>query len=295
MSHAGSWPAWGTPVRVTGRPLALTLGLLQTTRVPTALLIGCAVWVPSRWAGDGGPMGAAPALVFALAAMAGFALNDYCDVERDRVNHPHRAIPSGRLSPWVALVAGIVLLLGATAAAVYAGGGPLQLGLFTLTLAGVLHYNAFTARAPQLKSLYSAALSTMPVLYITLVLGYDRVYWLVPGASLLFLVGRELLMDVRDLRGDRRAGLVTLPMRLGPGRTSRVAFLLEFSATALLLPLLLLVPSVRTVLSFTAIVAAVAGACLTWRAHRRWSRRLAVYLLWLPLLAGIVMLLRSPG
>jgi 4-hydroxybenzoate polyprenyltransferase len=240
-------------------------------------------------------MGAAPALVFALAAMAGFALNDYCDVERDRVNHPHRAIPSGRLSPAVALVAGIVLLLGATAAAVCASGGPLQLGLFTLTLAGVLHYNAFTARAPHLKSLYSAALSSMPVLYITLVLGYDRVYWLVPVASLLFLVGRELLMDVRDLCGDRRAGLVTLPMCLGPGRTSRVAFLLEFSAAALLLPLVLLVPSVRTVLSFTAIVAAVVGAALTWRAHWRWSRRLAVYLLWLPLLAGIAMLLRPPG
>jgi 4-hydroxybenzoate polyprenyltransferase len=148
---------------------------------------------------------------------------------------------------------------------------------------------------PNLKGVYSAALSSMPIVYIVVVLGYGAVYYLLPIASMLFLVGRELLMDIRDLRGDRLAGLVTLPMRLGETVTTRIAFGLEFSAAVLLIPLVLLAPSIRSALCLIAILATVAGAAFAWRVDRPWARRLTIYLLWLPLLAGIVILLRPPG
>jgi 4-hydroxybenzoate polyprenyltransferase len=55
------------------------------------------------------------ALAFCLASSATYILNDYLDMEQDRV-HPlkkHRPLASGELAPWTALITMVLLVVGA--------------------------------------------------------------------------------------------------------------------------------------------------------------------------------------
>ena len=77
-----------------------------------------------------------------LLYAAGLAWNDYFDLDEDRRERPSRPLPSGRIAPGAALVAGILLALAGLGAAALAGRAALALAL---ALAGlILTYNVFT-------------------------------------------------------------------------------------------------------------------------------------------------------
>jgi len=77
-----------------------------------------------------------------LTSGAILVLNDYFDVETDRVNAPHRPIPSGQVPPAAALVFFMALTAAGLALAAYTG--PVTLGLAALLgLVGFLYNRWF--------------------------------------------------------------------------------------------------------------------------------------------------------
>lgn len=167
----------------------------------------------------------APLWIAALSAAAvmagGNALNDLWDLETDRINHPHRPLPSGRLTPRAAGIECIGLFsfgLGlsiflppeAIATAACACGClvvynrrlkhvPLAGNVAVSLLCGLaFFYGGFAVRAP----LHAA----VPALF-----------------AAIYHLGREILKDAQDIPGDRRAPGGTLPMRWGPARSCRLA------------------------------------------------------------------------
>ncbi|MDE2997759.1 MAG: geranylgeranylglycerol-phosphate geranylgeranyltransferase [Gemmatimonadota bacterium] len=158
----------------------------------------------------------------AAAVMAGAnALNDLWDLETDRVNHPHRPLPSNRLSPRAAAVECVVLMalgLGlslflppeAIATAVFACGClvaynrrlkhvPLAGNLAVSLLCGLaFFYGGFAAGA--------AVPAAVPALFAT-----------------LYHLGREILKDAQDIPGDRIAPGGTLPLSWGSASSCRLA------------------------------------------------------------------------
>jgi 4-hydroxybenzoate polyprenyltransferase len=70
------------------------------------------------------------AIAFCLASSATYILNDYLDMEQDRV-HPlkkHRPLASGDLSPWTALIAMCLLVVSAFALGIAAQAGAYGMG-----------------------------------------------------------------------------------------------------------------------------------------------------------------------
>ena len=115
-------------------------GTLQSARAITALIvfagiisIGVATGAPVEYS-------ARLALGVALAAMSSFALNDYYDQERDVVNAPQRAIPSGKLSEKEALFASLLFFLCAVIIGAH-GLSPLALLIFLVGCTGGFAYN----------------------------------------------------------------------------------------------------------------------------------------------------------
>ena len=85
------------------------------------------------------------ALASASLYLAGMALNDYFDRERDKGLAPNRPIPSGRVAPGLALGLGLLLLASGVAAA-FVAGGP-RAALAAGVVAGfVLAYDGFLKR-----------------------------------------------------------------------------------------------------------------------------------------------------
>ncbi|MBL8330340.1 MAG: chlorophyll synthase ChlG [Rubrivivax sp.] len=198
-------------------------------------------WFPPMWAFACGAVASGASLDGRLGLLAGGvvlagplvcatsqAVNDWFDREVDAINEPHRPIPSGRMPgrwglyvaiAWTVLSLGVASLFGAwvLAAAVFGLGlawaysaPPLRLkrngwwgnaacGLCYEGLAWVTGAAVMAGGAPTLPSLILAALYSA-------------------GAH-----GIMTLNDFKSIEGDRRMGIASLPVQLGPRRAALAA------------------------------------------------------------------------
>ena len=150
------------------------------------------------------------------------ALNDWADRDRDRVAQPSKPIPSGALSPAMALgVAGVgmALQLGAS---LPLGQVPLLLG--ATASASAVAYNLWLSRTPLSVLPYLISFGILP-LWIAAGVGVDlarvAIAPLVVGP---FAAAAHLANTVRDFDGDARLGSRNLAQTLGRATTFRLAW-----------------------------------------------------------------------
>lgn len=273
------------------RALKRVAGLLQTTRIPTSAVIGMIVFVPSIVAGFSFTVSFLSALPFSLAAMGGFALNDFFDSSRDKISKPHRAIPSGRLSRSEVMYIGVTLILSAFWVSLSFSPSRLALLLHLSAIMGVICYNLIVKYFAPAKVFIAAAICAIPVVYSVSLLAYDPVYYFLPAAAFVFIVGRELLMDIRDLEGDRQGGIVTIPMLVPPSAVARHSFTLEMAGATLLLPVVFHIGPFPALIPLSLVILSLIAAYVMWTTGTDRVRRYTILLLWLPMLLGLSMLL----
>lgn len=157
----------------------------------------------------------------ALIAAGGNAINDYFDVQVDKINRPDRPLPRGTVTLDAARIiwmytsgAGLALsaFLGVwnlLIAAVWVGG----LYVYSRRLKGtVLVGNVSVAFMTGLAFPFGAVVAGRPDL------------GLYPGLfAFLGNLAREILKDVEDVKGDAAIDLETLPVKHGAGVGLRVA------------------------------------------------------------------------
>lgn len=173
------------------------------------------------------PVGwAVNALAAGLLAAGLMVHNDYYDLASDKVNRPHKVLAQGRIKAKTARDVGFALmLLGVLAAFAGHPRGDLISSLnlvagaiaITVLLDGLL-YNTVGKRhgifghvevayGVALIPIFGAAGDRLPLLLWPLGLG-------------LFImeIGREIMVGAGDIEGDRKAGWVTLAVRVGMRR-----------------------------------------------------------------------------
>jgi geranylgeranylglycerol-phosphate geranylgeranyltransferase len=164
------------------------------------------------------------ALVAFLFTGAGNALNDVYDRDVDRVNHPERPIPSGRVTPEAAFDLALVLF----AAAAFLGLliNVAALGLVLLSLALMVSYESrFKANGWSGNLLIGWLVGSL-FLFAGLCAYGGEVRPMQVAASLAVLaglstVGREIVKDIEDVAGD--VGRATLPKTRGVPFAGRAA------------------------------------------------------------------------
>jgi 4-hydroxybenzoate polyprenyltransferase len=270
----------------------ICLGFLLVVRILTSGAIAVVVALPMVWQGTSLTHSLACALPFFLAAAGGFALNDYYDFQKDLLNKPYRAIPSRKLSRRSVLVTSVVLMVFACVSAFIAFNSRVEGYLFFVSILGVSTYNLFVRYLTASKGVITAVISTTPAIYVVMVLKYPTVYLLVPVAMGIFLLGREWLMDIRDMHGDGEVGNRTLPVIFGAGRTAILGFIALFSSSIVLMSF-----AFQTKQSWHAIIAGSIAICVAvlipvWIYQCGRYRRTAVLSLWLPMILGISILLK---
>ncbi len=177
-------------------------------------------------------------LVAALYTGAGNALNDYCDRFSDRVNHPERPIPSGRIRPEPARRFSI---------AVFAAGMLLVLFIgfprFNWLTLGLAALNTFLLAAYELRLKARGLAGNLTVSWLTSSLFlfgsaaaspaglFPAPVLLLALLSFLASVGREIIKGIEDVAGDRDRR--TLPRLVGPATAGRIAGLWMGLAVAL--------------------------------------------------------------
>jgi geranylgeranylglycerol-phosphate geranylgeranyltransferase len=151
--------------------------------------------------------------------MAGFIINDLCDRPKDTLAFVQRPITLGLISSWEAIVGSGLLFTIAFCVSAPRGR---SLTILLVTAVAVVAYSAFAHRFPSAKGLYTALLCCAPLAYGAAV-GEAEFDSGVYTALVLFILGREIYLDIRDIDGDRRFGLRTIPVLIGILAARRMA------------------------------------------------------------------------
>jgi geranylgeranylglycerol-phosphate geranylgeranyltransferase len=192
------------------------LAVLSLLRWQNALLAVAGVVLGAWWATGraGEPETIVMAGVAVLLTSFANADNDVQDYEIDRVAHPSRPLPSGRLSIGIArVIVGVAASLALVLAALL---GPIETLAAVGVIAAMTMYNRGVKAHGVPGNVIVAIVASLPFLFGAWSAG-------LPSAGVpLFLVGvplhfaREIAKDIDDADGDASHRL-TLPLRAGPG------------------------------------------------------------------------------
>ena len=170
------------------------------------------------------------AVVLACMYSAACAINDYWDVEKDRINHPNRPIPSGRLSLQQAWWAAVVLFAFALIAAI-----PLGVHSFLLVAVSIVllwNYSHLLKYSGILGNVIVAIIVSALIFLGSLVAARPWAAMLYPTEFLFcYTLAKEVIRDVHDAEGDRRQGVVTVANLWG----TRTAFLIAWGLIGVLI------------------------------------------------------------
>nr|VFK65074.1 MAG: 4-hydroxybenzoate polyprenyltransferase [Candidatus Kentron sp. UNK]VFK71368.1 MAG: 4-hydroxybenzoate polyprenyltransferase [Candidatus Kentron sp. UNK] len=203
-------------------------------RPDTAFIVGIFSWLVIILNSSYHPVFAAfRVFPIVLVTMLGFILNDIFDLEKDRFSEKDRPIVSGKLEVLFAKK-GVVYLCGLAIIweSVY-----LNISSFVvvfLALLGVFLYSPFSHKAPLFKGLWTSVLTCTPMFFSESVLQINVPSYLY-GLLIVFVIGREWLMDVKDYEGDVHFGLKTIPYYLGMKRSIRISSTLMVGSLLFLL------------------------------------------------------------
>ncbi len=179
---------------------------------------------------------------FAICAFS-MVVNDYYDVEVDRVNQPARPLPSGLVSKRAAVAISVLALLVGMCASVASldPAGVLIAGLYA-GLAWLYDYKA--KKYGLLGNLIVASSLAIPFIYGGVTSGgqvVDSLLLFMASTSLLAGVGREVVKAMADVLGDEKRGVRSYASVHGlrPAATLGAAFFLAAVVTSIL-PLFLI-------------------------------------------------------
>ena len=173
-----------------------------------------------------------------LITSAGNILNDYFDVEIDKINKPERPIPSNKITRSDALMLSLALFLVGNALSKY-------INFYCLIIAAIntmvlIIYSKYSKKLLLISNLGISYLVASVFPFGALAVGIDpfqlreiRIPVIITICAFLMTFSREIIKDIEDIEGDRRMYSVSIPIRFGIKRSRNIAVI--FALTAIIL------------------------------------------------------------
>jgi len=174
------------------------------------------------------------AVVVAFFITAGSLIfNDYYDWKIDKVIHPKRPIPSGRLLPKEGLYFAILSFCITLILSYFIN--MVCFGIAVFSIGCIVLYDGLFKNKGILGNLVVAFVSAMSFTFGSAAVGQPFSSLILSIMAFFIFLGREILMDVRDIGGDMLAR-VTLPMQIGEKAATYVGCIF-LAVTIILTPL----------------------------------------------------------
>ncbi|GAB4343261.1 MAG: UbiA family prenyltransferase [Calditrichia bacterium] len=148
-----------------------------------------------------------------LITAAANTINDFFDLAIDRVNKPYRPLPAGRLSPSLARKAAMLeFILGITLSA----GINLPALMIAAIFSALLYfYSARLKRLPLWGNLTVSLATAFAFIYGGVAVHRVEAAFYPATFAFFFHLGREIIKDIQDIRGDSREKARTFPLVYG--------------------------------------------------------------------------------
>ncbi|PYV25492.1 MAG: hypothetical protein DMG24_09165 [Acidobacteria bacterium] len=177
----------------------------------------------------------------AVLNAASNGLNQICDLQNDRINKPHRPLPSGKMTVAEAWTFVVVTYIAALAMA--AAVNRETLAIYLTAAVATVAYSAPPVRLKRhpvgsnliIALIRGALVKVAGWAAVSTVLASIEP-WYIGFIYFVFLLGATTTKDFADIEGDRVAGCITLPVRFGAAWSARAispSFILPWLLMAL--------------------------------------------------------------
>lgn len=148
-----------------------------------------------------------------LTASAGNVINDFFDINIDRINHPERALPSGSLNLSEAFIFYFILIFCSLAISYFINYVSFLIVVFSTILLFLYSYKL--KKIPLFGNIIIAFLTGMAFIYGGAAV--NNIYYSIVPAVFAFLINfiREIVKDMEDIDGDLKNGVKTFPILYG--------------------------------------------------------------------------------
>ncbi len=181
-------------------------------------------------------------LVPIMGWIAGLYLSDFLDRDLDKIEKPHRPIPSGRIKPYEALFVGGLYAIVGTFCSWYLGIRNFSLVFVVAIL--VLTYTSLAKSRGFLGNMNRGLVTVIAYLYgvftVPIALEFIPLYlWYLAPVFLFHDANSNLVGAIRDMEGDKKGGYQTFPVKYGLKKSIGLSAILTcvWFPIALILPL----------------------------------------------------------
>ncbi len=157
----------------------------------------------------------------------GNVINDYFDVEIDRVNKPFRPLPSKVVAAKGAFSFAILLFALGVFLSIFIF--PSAVFVSVITSIGLFFYSAKLKQTVFLGNIAVSLFSASAFVYGGIAVGRWHGALVPAGFAFLFHLGREIIKDIEDQGADKTVSAQTLPLRFGTKTALKVTTVVFFS------------------------------------------------------------------
>ncbi len=213
--------AMPNPPQTSGTIAGKIRAALELVRPHNCLISGLSIWI-AAWLAR--PIHSYASVVFAILSgmflTAGAnVINDWYDIEIDRINRPKRPLPSGRLSAPFALRFAIILFVCGVIFSIFIGKIAVIIAITSVFF--LVSYSAYFKRTAVWGNAVVSFMTALAFVYGALAAGQWKDGLIPATFAFLFHFGREIIKDLDDVAGDAAMSARTLPIRYG----ARAAYL----------------------------------------------------------------------
>jgi len=188
---------------------------IRLMRPLNCLLAGVSVFIGGVITGS---VGSVPNLILAvvsamLICAGGNSINDYFDIEIDKINKPARPLPSGIISPAYAFVFSLFLFISGFILSFF-------INITCIIIAGITSvllylYSSKLKRTVLFGNAAVALISGLAFVYGGIAVGNISKALIVGIFALLYHFAREIVKDIEDKKGDSSVGSRSFPILYG--------------------------------------------------------------------------------
>ena len=220
--------------------------LIILSRPVNVLIAFLTIIVAAKLAGSLDPIGNVllAAISASLIMVGANVINDYYDIEIDKINKPSRPLAAGQISSKKALIYCVVVFFIALLCSAFIN---LQMFLIAFIFSLLLILYSYRLKRTILWGNLLVSLTTaMAFVYGGGAVGKFQETLLPAGFAFFFHFGREILKDIQDVKGDTSDGAITFPIKYGVQK-SLLLIMVDF----ILLVILTVIPYIFKIYSGT--------------------------------------------
>ena len=186
---------------------------VNSVMVGFAVIIGMAVTDPNQLLTTSMLLGFLTGFLISSYSMV---VNDWYDLEVDKINSPNRPLANSRIQPRTAVAYAFILLILGIISSIFINLNTFIIASVFASIAWV--YNYLGKKQMLLGNMMVAASVAIPYIYGGAVVGMieDPLLWFLALTSFLAATGREIIKTIVDVEGDNERDVKSVAILYGP-------------------------------------------------------------------------------